>query len=100
MVPGSCSRGPAFAQRQDPHQDRRRQQECHGPRNPPRLEGPDERADEEDPQRPHHRLYDVAEGKLLWAGVSETLNPDGVDEVIQGIVEAAGKELAEQGLIP
>ena len=45
-------------------------------------------------------LYDVAEGKLLWAGVSRTLNPDSVDEVIEGIVEAANEDLRSRGLVP
>jgi len=45
-------------------------------------------------------LYDVAEGKLLWTGVSETLNPTVVDGLIREIVEAAGKQLADEGLLP
>ncbi len=45
-------------------------------------------------------LYNVAKGKLLWSGVSETLNPSQVDGMIQGIVEAAGKRLENDGLIP
>jgi hypothetical protein len=45
-------------------------------------------------------LYDVAAGELLWVGISETLNPSTVDGLISGIVEAAGKKLRDQGLIP
>jgi len=45
-------------------------------------------------------LYDVAAGKLLWTGVSETLNPSTVDGVIAEIVETAGKQLTKQGLLP
>ncbi|MBW2244209.1 MAG: hypothetical protein JRH01_19670 [Deltaproteobacteria bacterium] len=45
-------------------------------------------------------LYNVAQGKLLWSGVSETLNPSQVDGLIRGIVEAAGKRLESDGLIP
>jgi hypothetical protein len=45
-------------------------------------------------------LYNVAAGKLLWAGVSESLNPSSVDNLIEGIVRSAAKELADQGLLP
>lgn len=45
-------------------------------------------------------LYDVAGGKLLWAGVSETLNPSSLNELIKEIVEAARKRLQKQGLLP
>ena len=45
-------------------------------------------------------LYDVAGGKLLWAGVSETLNPSSVNGLIKDIVEAARKRLREQELLP
>ncbi len=45
-------------------------------------------------------LYDVAEGQLLWAAVSRTLNPDSVDELIEGIVKAATEDLQNRGLIP
>lgn len=44
-------------------------------------------------------LYDVAGAKLLWAGVSETLNPSNVDGLIKEIVETAGKRLRKQGLL-
>jgi hypothetical protein len=45
-------------------------------------------------------LYDVAGAKLLWAGVSETLNPSSVNGLVKEIVEAAGTRLREQGLLP
>jgi hypothetical protein len=45
-------------------------------------------------------LYDVAGGKLLWAGVSETLNPSSVNGLIKEIVETARDRLREQGLLP
>lgn len=45
-------------------------------------------------------LYDVAEGRLLWTAVSETMNPSTVDGLIEEVVVAARQELAEQGLIP
>ena len=46
------------------------------------------------------RLYDVHDGRLLWAATSNTINPRDVDEVIEGIVESAGHDLRERGLIP
>jgi len=45
-------------------------------------------------------LFDVAAGKLLWSGLSETMNPDSVGEVIEGIVRAASKDLKKRGLVP
>jgi hypothetical protein len=45
-------------------------------------------------------LYDVAAGKLLWTGVSRTLNPSETDALIEGIVKAAREELRSQGLLP
>jgi len=45
-------------------------------------------------------LYDVAAGKLLWSGISRTMNPESVDSLIQDIVEAARDELRDQGLLP
>ena len=45
-------------------------------------------------------LYDVADGKLLWTGVSRTMNPQKVDTLIEEIVEAAREELRSEGLLP
>lgn len=45
-------------------------------------------------------LYDVRRRRLLWAGVSETWNPRDIDEVVEGIVQAARRQLAEEGLLP
>ena len=45
-------------------------------------------------------LFDVAEGELLWAAVSRTLNPDNVNDVVQGIAAAANEDLRSRGLIP
>ena len=44
-------------------------------------------------------LYDVAQSKLLWSGVSKTLNPQNVDSLIKEIVEAARDELRKKGLL-
>lgn len=45
-------------------------------------------------------LYDVHSGKLLWSGISETLNPRDTDDLIEEIVAAARKKLREEGLLP
>lgn len=45
-------------------------------------------------------LYDVTEGRLLWTAASETMNPSTLDDLIEEVVAAARKELAEQGLLP
>lgn len=45
-------------------------------------------------------LYDVRRRRMLWSGVSETWNPDDIDEVVEGIVQAARRRLADQGLLP
>lgn len=44
-------------------------------------------------------LYDVEQGKLLWTGISRTLNPKDIDSLIEGIAEAARDELREEGLL-
>ena len=44
-------------------------------------------------------LYDVAEGKLLWASVSESTNPKQVGTFIEGLVNAVVEELQNQGLV-
>jgi hypothetical protein len=44
-------------------------------------------------------LYDVEGSKLLWTGISETMNPSSVDKLIEGIVKAAAKQLAKEGLV-
>jgi hypothetical protein len=45
-------------------------------------------------------LYDVRRRRLLWAGVSETWNPRDVDEIVEGVVQAARRQLADDGLLP
>ncbi len=44
-------------------------------------------------------LFDVAGGKLLWSGESQTMNPTSVDKLIEEIVRAAGRDLKKRGLI-
>ena len=45
-------------------------------------------------------LHDVASGKLLWAGISESMNPSDVRGTIREVVEAARSDLQKQGLMP
>lgn len=45
-------------------------------------------------------LYDVANGRLLWGAVSETMNPSNVKGLIADIVRAAREDLAKQELLP
>jgi hypothetical protein len=44
-------------------------------------------------------VYSLAEDKLIWKGVSETLNPQNAGQLVGDIVAAAGKKLRSQGLI-
>jgi hypothetical protein len=44
-------------------------------------------------------VYSLTEDKLLWAGRSETLDPQSITQLISEIVAAADKELRKQGLI-
>ncbi|HEX6902423.1 MAG TPA: hypothetical protein VF789_22075 [Thermoanaerobaculia bacterium] len=44
-------------------------------------------------------IYSLPDDKLIWAGVSETFNPQHTQQVVAAIVEAAGKALRRQGLI-
>lgn len=45
-------------------------------------------------------LYDVTAGRLLWSGVSKTLNPSSTRELIAEIAAAARDELRDEGLLP
>jgi hypothetical protein len=44
-------------------------------------------------------LYSLPDGKLLWAGVSETYNPSSGEQLVGEIVRAAAAKMKEQGLI-
>ena len=44
-------------------------------------------------------IYSLRENKLLWSGVSRTLNPDRIDEMIQEIADAVADDLRKRGLI-
>jgi hypothetical protein len=44
-------------------------------------------------------VFGVADGKLLWAGASETTNPKDVQKVTKDLVGVTVKEMTKQGLI-
>jgi protein-S-isoprenylcysteine O-methyltransferase Ste14 len=45
-------------------------------------------------------LYSVASGKRIWSGVSRTLNPTDLRDLVDEVARAVGAELAAQGLAP
>ena len=42
--------------------------------------------------------YDLRQEKLVWAGQSETMNPDRLDRLISSLVRAAESEMARSGV--
>lgn len=44
-------------------------------------------------------FYDLGTDKLIWAGMSETTNPDTAQKFIKDLVKATTKEMKKQGLI-
>jgi len=44
-------------------------------------------------------VFDVANAKLLWAGTSESTNPDGAQALVKNIVDSAADEMKKDGLI-
>jgi len=44
-------------------------------------------------------VFDLRQNKLLWAGQSETTNPDRLDTFIRDLVKAAAAEMRRQGVI-
>jgi protein-S-isoprenylcysteine O-methyltransferase Ste14 len=45
-------------------------------------------------------LYSITPGKRLWSGVTRTLNPSDLPELVGEVARAIGKELEAQGLAP
>lgn len=45
-------------------------------------------------------IYSLAEEKLLWSGVSRTLNPSDIDKLVDGVAEAVRDDLRDRGLAP
>ena len=44
-------------------------------------------------------VYSIRQDKLLWGGVSETIDPRNLDSFIKDIVKAAGEEMKKAGLL-
>ncbi len=45
-------------------------------------------------------IYSLAENKLLWSGVSRTLNPSNIEKLVDGVAEAVRDDLRDRGLVP
>ena len=45
-------------------------------------------------------IYSVAEGKLLWSGVSRSMNPSNVEQLVAGVADAVAGKLRKDGLLP
>ena len=43
-------------------------------------------------------VFDLSDGRLVWAGQSETMNPDRLDHLISSLVRAAESEMARSGV--
>ena len=44
-------------------------------------------------------IYDLRTDKLIWAGMSDTTNPDTAQKFIKDLVKTAAKEMKKQGLV-
>lgn len=45
------------------------------------------------------RIYSVAEGKQIWSGLSETFNPDSMEQFLRDLGGAVGADLQKRGLV-
>lgn len=45
-------------------------------------------------------IYSLAEDKLLYSGVSRTLNPSNIEKLVDGVAQAVREDLRERGLLP
>ncbi len=45
-------------------------------------------------------IYSLAENRLLWSGVSSTLNPSKIDELVLDVAGAVREELRKSGMLP
>jgi protein-S-isoprenylcysteine O-methyltransferase Ste14 len=45
-------------------------------------------------------IYSVAEGRLLWTGVTKTVDPRDLPDLVDGIARSVRRELEGQGLLP
>jgi hypothetical protein len=44
-------------------------------------------------------VYALDEDKLVWAGISETENPEGIKDLVAEVIDAVAKNLREKGLL-
>ena len=44
-------------------------------------------------------IYDLRTDKLVWAGMSDTVNPETAQKFIKDVVKSAAKEMKKQGLV-
>lgn len=45
-------------------------------------------------------IHSLVEDRLLWSGVSRTLNPSRIDELVVDVAKAVGEDLRSRGLAP
>lgn len=45
-------------------------------------------------------LYSISQGRRLWSGVTRTLDPSDLPELVEEVARAIGRELEAQGLAP
>lgn len=44
-------------------------------------------------------VYSIKEDRIIWTGLTETTNPDGVDKMIREIVKVVYKQMVKEGFI-
>lgn len=44
-------------------------------------------------------VYDVEQNRLIWAGVSDTVDPHGVDRLVLDVAENAAEEMEKDGIL-
>jgi tRNA-dihydrouridine synthase len=44
-------------------------------------------------------VYDLRTDDLIWAGMSDTMNPDTAQKVVKDLIKEVGKEMKKQGLV-
>jgi len=45
------------------------------------------------------QVYSVPDSKLLWAGLSKTMNPSKIDSFVKDLVSSTVKKLKESGMV-
>ena len=43
--------------------------------------------------------FDLRQQKLVWAGQSETSNPDSLDDFVRSVVKSAAREMTRAGVL-